>query len=375
MKASCLRLLILGGGYGGTTLVHSLRHMRDIEVTLVNQTPFHVVQTEIHRYLGGATSEEDIYFDLKSFCQKNGANFVCDKALHVDDKNKKVYCAQKELEYDYLVVATGAVSLFPHQIQNIDAYAKDIKVAEHLHHFQSQFEQLVASKKKQQNIAVVGGGLSGVEIALEYASRLKRLGIQRDTCKISLIEQQDTLLPGCSKDLIEQSAKACKQAGIECYHGAFVKKIEEGALYLSDERKIDFSMVVLTIGVTSEQLSFASKLQYSQRNQFIVDEYLHVKDLQGVFAIGDVAYFEDENGNMVLPTAQNAKQQAKNLAKSIEKIYNNGKESAYRYAHRGTLVDLSKSSAIGDAFGFTVYGRSAYSLKRTVNAMHTRIFR
>lgn len=130
--------------------MHALRHVEDVAVVLVNQSPFYTVQTELHRYLGGSASEEDIYFDLKSFCLKNAASFICDKAVHVDEIGKCVTCKSgAKLQYDYLVIATGAVSFFPHQIENIDAYAKDIKIAQHLHHFQDQFKQILTSGKKR----------------------------------------------------------------------------------------------------------------------------------------------------------------------------------------------------------------------------------
>lgn len=210
---------------------------------------------------------------------------------------------------------------------------------------------------------------------MEYASRLKRFDFSHEDCKVVLIEQQETLLPGCSQELIDQSTHACKQAGIECVHGAYVRSIEDQKLLLSDGNKIDFCMLVLSIGVISEKLKFSKKIERSQRNQFLVDSFLRIKGFDTIFALGDVAYFEDEKGHMLLPTAQNAKQQAKTLAKNLQHMIENKDIEKYRYHHRGTLVDLSKKDATGDAFGININGKSAYSLKRTVNAMHIRIFK
>jgi NADH dehydrogenase len=369
------KLLILGGGYAGVTLIHALK-MKNFDITLVNQTPFHIVQTEIHRLLGGAAHEEDIYFDLEEFCEKKGVSFICDKAILINDKVQKVICEHgRELKYDYLVIATGALSLFPHQIENIHAYSKDIKVAQHLKNLENEFQSLLKSKEKEKNIAIIGGGLTGVEIALEYASRLKKLGISATQCSISLIEQFETLLPGSSKELILETHDACDKAGIKRYHGNFVTKIENNNIYLSNNSSIPFSMVIITIGVICEELHFQSEIQKSNKNQFIVDKHLQVKGFENIFAIGDVAYFETDEGSILLPTAQNAKQQAKTLAKNLENIFKNKPTLEYKYKHKGTLVDLAKNEAVGDAFGVQFHGNSAYYLKRTVNAMHTRIFK
>lgn len=370
------KLLILGGGYGGTTLLYSLRHLKSLEITLVNQTPFHIVQTEIHRFLGGATSEEKIYFNLEDFCKHNNAKFICDRAVVIDDEKKEVRLKSADkLSYDYLVIATGSVSLFPPQIENIKDYSQDIKISEHLRNFQKEFDELISSSDKNKNIVIVGGGLTGTEIALEYANRLKRLGIKPESCSVCIVEQLPTLLPGSSKELIKQSEKACDISEIKRFHGNFVTKIEDKTLFLSDGSTVPFSMVILTIGVTSEELYFKNKVERSHRNQFIVTETLHIKDAEDIFAIGDVAYFEDENGQMLLPTAQNAKQQAKTVAKTIESLLSDRQAISYKYKHKGTLVDLSHNLAVGDAFGIQFHGKSAYSLKRTVNAMHTRMFK
>lgn len=370
------KLVILGGGYGGTTLTHSLRHIKNLEITLVNQTPFHIVQTEIHRLLGGSTNEENIYFDLEEFCEKKGASFLCDKAILINDQEQQVVCESgKTLDYDYLVIATGSISLFPHQIENIKAYSKDIKIVQHLRSFEKEFHELVSFDESGKNIAIIGGGLTGTEIALEYTRRLKRLGISKEMCEVSLIEQCATLLPGCSQELIQKSEEACDRAGIKRYHGHFVTKIENNKIYLNNNDTISFSMLIVTIGVIAEELLFKSDIQKSPRNQFIVNKNLHVEGYDNIFAIGDVAYFETAQGEVLLPTAQNAKQQAKTLAKNLENILNDKPKTEYRYKHKGTLVDLSKNLAVGDAFGIQFHGKSAYSLKRTVNAMHTRIFK
>ena len=371
-----LHIVILGGGYGGTTLVHALRNVPNVYVTLIDKRTHHMVQTEIHRYLGGEAEEDDILFDLASFCEKNGAKFLCEQAIFIDNEKKVVKCENETtLSYDILVVATGSVSLFPKQIQNIDAYAKDVKTLEDLQGFKKAFENLISSKPKNECIAIVGGGLTGVEIALEYGARLKRLGFLKDECRVALVEQQPSLLPGANQNLIDEASNACKSLDIECYHGAFVTKIADNHLYLSDERTIPFHTLLLTIGVTSKPLKFKQDISTSPRGQIIVNKSLHVEEDKTLFAIGDVAYFEDKDGKMILPTAQNAKQQAKSVAKNIKRILEDKPLNKYKFQNRGVLVDLADKNAVGNAFGIGVKGRRAYSLKRTVNSMHTKIFK
>ena len=376
MPLKRLHIVIIGGGYGGTTLVHALRNMPNVYVTLIDQRTHHMVQTEIHRYLGGEADEEEILFELASFAQKNGAKFVCDKVALIDNENKVVTCHKGTIiSYDLLVVATGSVSLFPKQIQNIDAYAKDVKTLEDLQGFKQAFDALIESKPHNECIAIVGGGLTGTEIALEYAARLKRLGLSKEACRVVLIEQQPTLLPGSNETLINEAKAACESLDVACYHGAFVTKLEDNVIHLSDGTIIPFHTVLLTIGVTSKPLAFKQPVPLSPRGQIIVNQSLHVNDNLSLFAIGDVAYCEDKEGKMILPTAQNAKQQAKSVAKNIKHILQGKPLNRYTFQNRGVLVDLAEKKATGNAFGFSFNGIKAYTLKRTVNSIHTKIFK
>lgn len=367
-------LVIIGGGYGGTTLVSKFKNSNDFSVTLINKSPIHILQAEIHRVFGKSVEEERICYNLEKFCKENNASFVRDTVTKVDDMNNKILCESgEEINYDYLVIATGSLSFFPTQIKNIDSHAQDLKLSKSWNYFEGEFQKIVSNKEKNQSIVIIGGGLTGIEVATEYATRLNQLGIPKTQCKVCIVEQLPTLLPGVKQGLIDASQKACDDLGIERYHGNFVTEIREKDIILSDGKVIPFSMLVISIGVTSEKLPFASEVELTKRNQFFITPTLHVKGFDNIFAIGDITYLE-QDGKMLLPTAQNAKQQAKTLAITLKNLIQGAQPVKYRYEHKGTLIDLSNKNAVGDAFGILIHGKVAYILKRIVTLLHTRIF-
>jgi NADH dehydrogenase len=367
-------LVIVGGGYGGTTLVDELKNSDKFSITLINKTPLHIVQTEIHRIFGKNSSEENICINLEKFCQRKGASFLRDTVIQIDDVNNKIICeSQKEIDYDYLVIATGALSFFPEQIKNIQSHSQDLKLAKSWYYFEQEFQKIINSEEQNQNIVVVGGGLTGVEVASEYAARLKNLGIAPQKCKVSIVEQLPTLLPGLKQGLIDKTHQAFDTLGIQRYHGNFVTEVRENDIILSDGKVIPFSMLIISIGVTSEKLPFTSPVELSKHNQFLITPTLHVKGFKNIFAIGDVTYLE-QNDKMLLPTAQNAKQQAKTLALTLKNLIQGADAVKYVFKNKGTLVDLSAHNAVGDAYGIQVSGKIAYYLKRIVNALHTKMF-
>lgn len=369
------KLVIIGAGYAGINIVNKLANNSDIEITLINKTAYHLHQTDIHKYISGQSPFEEVAYDLKKFASNKNINFIEATVKDIDFDNKKVIANDKEIEYDYLTIATGSVSFFPRQIKNIEEYAQDIKDITILKEQREKFLNVINSKEKNKNIAIVGGGLSGVEIALEFAQVLKEKNIKEDECTISIIEQLPTVLPNMDPFLVDNTIKACNDLNIKQYHGAFVNEVKDDIVYLSDGRKIPFNMILLVIGVTSEKLVPEEKMEVNIKNQFIVDDYLRLENHKEVFVVGDIAQTKDKKGNYVLPTAQMAKLHAILTAKNIENSIK-GKELLKNDCEtKGIMVDLANKNTVGLLMGLKVKGFIAHFLKRFVSNQHTGLFK
>jgi len=366
------KLVIIGAGYAGINLVNKLSNNSDIEITLINKTAYHLHQTDIHKYISGQSDFEEVAFGLKEYAINKNITFVEATVTNVDFNTKKVLLENKEISYDYLTIATGSVSFFPRQIKNIEEYAQDIKDITILKEQREKFLDVINSKKKNKNIAIVGGGLSGVEIALEFAHVLKERNIKEDQCTISIIEQLPNVLPNMDPFLVDNTIKACNDLNVKQYHGAFVSEVKDDTVYLSDKREIPFDMILLVIGVTSEKL--AKEEEVNVKNQFIVDDYLRLVNHNEVFVIGDIAQTKDKNDKYVLPTAQMAKLHANLTAQNIENTLNQKALIKNECETKGIMVDLANKNAVGLLMGLKVKGFIAYHLKRFVSNQHNKLF-
>ena len=367
-------LVIIGAGYAGINIVNKLSNNSNIEITLINKTAYHLHQIDIHKYISGESEFEEVAFDLNEYSKNKNINFIEALVTNINFENKKVLLNEKEIAYDYLIIATGSVSFFPKQIKNIEAYAQDIKDIKVLKEQREKFLNIINSKEKNKNIAVIGGGLSGVEIALEFAQVLKEKNISEDECKISLIEQLPTVLPNLNPFLVDNTKNACDSLNIKRYHGSFVSEVKDDTIFLSDSTQIPFNMILFVIGVSSEKLVEDENTEINIKNQFIVDEYLRLKNHKEVFVVGDIAQTKDKNDNYVLPTAQMAKLHALLTAKNIENTIENKTLIKNTCETKGIMVDLANKNAVGLVMGLKVKGFIAYILKRFVSNQHIKIF-
>ncbi|MBN2963376.1 FAD-dependent oxidoreductase [Sulfurospirillum sp. T05] len=364
-------LVIIGGGYAGTTLVFQLARTPNLRITLIDASPVHLVQAKLHRYLAGDLPFEEVAYDLGRFCTKYGADFVQERVTHVDPLTKHVYTENETFSYDTLVVATGCTSFFPKQIENIHAHTIDVKLPSHLQEAKKRTEALFEDKEHEHTIAIIGGGLSGAEIALELAQKAKRF----PHVHIALVEQKPTPLPGMDAHLTKAALKACETLRIKRYHGAFVTAVNDRILRLSDEREVPFSLALFVIGVSPTLPTFTPALPLTPHGLVETDAHYRVRGLESIFALGDIVCSYDANGNQNLPTAQVAKQQAKHVAKTLKALL--AKRALPRpkpVINKGVLVDLGGKNAAGLSFGVPLWGKPAYLVKRLVCRLHTRIF-
>lgn len=354
-------IVIIGGGYSGISLVEKISNNKDFEVTLINKNLYHLHQTDIHKYISGQCELEDISFNLEIYCKNIKINFIEAFVEDIEFKSKRVILNNnKNIKYDYLVIATGSASFFPKQIKNIQEYAADIKELNMLKEQRAKFLELLDSKEQGKNIAIIGGGLSGVEIALEFANVIKKRALSNKDCQISLIEQFPNVLPNMNSFLVNQTKKACDKLNIKRYHGAFVNEVKDKKIYLSDSTEIPFDMVLFLIGVSSEKLSNDESAQTNIKNQFVVDEYLRLANHEEVFVMGDVAETKDKNGNYVLPTAQIAKLHANIVAENLLNSIEGNLLIKNKSQTKGVMVDLANKNTVGIVLGIKVKGFIAY---------------
>lgn len=375
------KVVIVGAGYAGIYALRELVKNKNIKITLIDKHTFHNLQPEVYDLIANKSNIADVTIDLTTLCLGLNHSYLEYKNLKVtkiDTKIKKIYTEEKEtVEFDYLIMAAGTRTFFPHGISGLNS-AHDIKKLNWAVYFKQSFENRLfkkiqdeAKKCDDTHIIVVGAGLSGVEIAAEmaYNSKMffKRGSFTCDNLKISLISSPDTILPGLDKKLIRYSQERLKALGINIITNTKLQRCEDGVAYFTNGTKIEHSFLIFTGGVEASKIVTELDVEKNNKGQIIVNEYMQTTKYENIFAIGDVAQIKNSKDEIMPPNVTMARISGINAGQNILNMINKKKLIKANPKLDGILIALGGKYAAGSIYGlFTVKGRIAYEIKKYV---------
>ncbi|MCF6200707.1 MAG: FAD-dependent oxidoreductase [Hydrogenimonas sp.] len=375
------RVVIAGGGYGGLRAVEKLAQNDNLEVVLIDANSYHFMQTEVYGYIAGNRYIDELAVDLSLWCEgfKNGkVRFIQDRIVGLNPKEKELVLSDLKIEYDYLIIATGAKTRFPDSIKGLREYSFGVKRLDRAFGFRHRFEEAIKRKldgdSKKVDIAVIGAGLSGVEVAAEMGYMLKRykkmLGGHTGEIKVTLYDACETILPGMNDSIIDASVKRVKNLGIEIVTSAYIKEVSSDKIYFENAKSRDYTFMIFTGGILGNSEFAPKHFEKNFIEQLKVTSTLNIKDHGEIFAIGDVAEILDQHGQQLPPTAQIAEQSAEYCAKAIEADIKGDKIGPFKGKMYGIFIALGGRYAAAEILGFNISGITAYFLKKVITLVY-----
>src|SRR5690554_4818002 len=222
------RVVIIGGGFAGLHLAKKLKGKR-FQVVMIDRNNYHTFQPLLYQVATAGLEPDSIAYPLrKIFKSHENFYFRMAKVSRVDTESKKVITEIGEISYDYLVLATGTTTNFfgmddmAENAMSMKSVSEALDLRSYiLQHFEKAL--LTSSKEEQEalmNIAIVGGGPTGVELAGAFAELKKHilpadypdLDIRR--MNIHLIEMADELLPPMSARASKKAFQYLEELGV-----------------------------------------------------------------------------------------------------------------------------------------------------------------
>jgi NADH dehydrogenase len=362
-KSDKPRVVIVGGGFAGVELVKTLADA-PVQVVLIDRQNFHTFQPLLYQVAtAGIEPSSIIYPFRKIFEEQSNFYFRMAEALSVDTAKQIVETSIGYIHYDYLVMASGAITNFygNKEIQRKAIAIKTIEDALSLRNtILTNFEKALQIKDDQQlnslmDFVIVGGGPTGVEIA-GALSELKKHVFPKDypelnfmNMDIHLIQSGPQLLKGMSNEAAIKAKTFLEQAGVKIWLNCRVKSYDGFNVQLDTGEVLCTRTLIWAAGVTTMSIEGFPPSSLSRGGQLMVDDHSRVNGFQNVFAIGDLAQMvTPEHPQGFAMMAQPAIQQGQWLGKNLLRSMKGKKLQPFRYNDRGSMATVGRNRAVAD---------------------------
>lgn len=392
VKKPKTQIVVVGGGAGGLELVRRLGGYfgRDAyDIILVERNHTHVWKPLLHEVAAGSLDANLDEVGYRSHGHRWGYRFFLGSLQSVDRERRRVTIAPiydergqilinaHEIRYDYLVLAVGAVAndfgiegvrehcLFLDDRNQADRFRQ--RLLDHcLRVSRGQVNDPEADLRVE--IAIVGGGATGVELAAELynaAAGLRHYGLEtfdESRLRVTLVEAGPRLLPALPEQLAEAVREELEAIGVRVLTNTNVVKATQDGIHTSSGETITANITVWAAGVRGpEFLRDFGGLETTRNCQLVVKPTLQTTRDERVFAMGDCAHFiADGQTRPVPPRAQAAHQMAATVFTNIKRLIKGEKPlENFVYRDKGSLVSLSRYTTVGSLMGNLVGGRMA----------------
>jgi NADH:ubiquinone reductase (H+-translocating) len=365
-------VVVLGGGFGGLYATKTLAHA-GVTVTVVDSRNHHLFQPLLYQVATAALSPGDIAVPIRRILRSQAnATVVLAKALSIDTKARRVTLDEGQIDYDYLVVATGAThSYFGHDAwQEFAPGLKSIEDALHIRrrvlvaYEEAERETDPVAQEAWLTFVVVGGGPTGVELAGALAEISRHVldhdfrRIDPKSARVVLVEAGPRILPTFEEASSARAKEQLAELGAEVLTSARVTDIDATGVTLEDQR-IAARTVLWGAGVTASPLATTMGVPLDRAGRVRVLPDLSVPGAPNVFVIGDLAALE-QDGKPVPGVAPAAMQEGRHAAKNIVRKTRGDAALPFHYKDKGSLATIGRASAVAELGSVRLSGLLAW---------------
>lgn len=358
------RIVIIGGGFAGIALAKKLRN-KNIQVVLLDKHNYHTFQPLLYQVATGGLEAGSIAYPIRKVIQEyKDFYFRLTSVTEIDTKNKKVIAEIGDLQYDYLVIATGSKTNYFGN-KEIERNSMSMKTIPQSLNIRSlileNFEQAVLTKDSAEkntliNFVLVGGGPTGVELAGALAEMKKEIlqkdypDLNIDKMEINLIQSGDRILNTMSEKSSEEAQDFLEHLGVKIWKNVRVLNYDGRTITTNTDLTFETATVIWTAGVKGALVSGLDAQSLVENVKRIrVNEYNQVKGFDTIFAIGDIAMMELKDypeGHPMM--AQPALQQGRLLGENIIKLINKQPMIPFQYNDKGAMATIGRNKAVVD---------------------------
>ena len=374
-------IVIVGAGFGGLATAHGLAGA-DADVTVSDRRNYHLFQPLLYQVATAGLSPAQIASPIRAILRKAAnVQVMLGKVTAIDKEARTVILEDCSVDYDYLVLATGARHSYFGR-DDWECAAPGLKKIDDAtgirRRILTAFEQAEAAqdpgkRRRLLTFVVIGGGATGVEMAGAIAE-LARVVLRNDfrnidpgAARIVLIEAGPRLLPAFPAMLSNAAREALEQLGVEVRLGMAVSHCDADGVTIGQQR-LAAGTIVWGAGVMASAAAHWLGADKDRVGRVVVGDDLSLPGHPRIFCIGDTACALDTAGKPLPGLAPVAKQQGLYVARRLRALIRGRKlPGPFRYRGWGTMATIGRRAAVADLGWVKLDGTLAWLLWSAVH--------
>lgn len=355
-----MHTVIVGGGIAGIKAAREISRRGVGKVTLVSQESDFIYHDMLYAAATGSTTLDPVAI-ADIFSDDRNVTVVQATLDTLDVERKQIICGGTPYPYDTLILALGAsVNFFnipgaDHHSFSLETLKKANELRRHIH------DDIAVGHHLDKHYVIVGGGLTGVELAGTMGAYIRKVTTAhqgaKGKVKVLLVEQEERLLPLCSRTASAKAAKRLKKLGVATQLGKRVESLT-GEYVVVDGKKISTETVIWTCGSRGNAFfaGYPQLFKTTDDGRVVVDSHLQACD--NIFVIGDSAAVP--YGGRVSSALREASYVAHYLGQKIHR------SSLHPYNPRraATCLRIGDNWAYVEKYGIYAAGATGYMLFR-----------
>jgi NADH dehydrogenase FAD-containing subunit len=283
------RILVLGAGIAGLLftlrLAGKVAH-ESVQITLVDEADTFTIRPRLHEF---ATNQRIFRRPFLEILRKTQVQFLQGRVTSLDPSQHRVTVQdqqQHELGYDYLIYALGSMT-DRQNVPGVEQYAYSLSASGPFS-ASALRERLPEIGARGGQVVVCGGGVTGIETAAQVASVYPQI-------KVSLVAR-GALAHSWDKSVADIFRRRLMSLGVEIVDQSEVSAVRAQSVVLEGGCELECSLCIWTTGFVVQPLAREAGLAVNERDQVLVDPFLHSVSHPQIYAIGDAALPVEDPG-------------------------------------------------------------------------------
>jgi NADH dehydrogenase len=366
-------VVIIGAGFGGLEAAKKLC-CEQVRVTVIDRTNYHLFQPLLYQVATAALSPADIAAPTRAILSKcQNLEVILAEVQAIDVNTRKIKMVDGELEYDFLILATGARhSYFGHPeweklAPGLKSLEDAIEIRRRILMAYEYAEKISdeAARRAAMTFVIIGGGPTGVEMAgaiteiARYTLAKDFRNINPSETRVILIEHAPCVLAAFPADLQISAKKQLVDLGVEVRTGVRADNVTETGVQIGDEF-IPCRVKVWAAGNLASFVGQSLGAPVDRVGRVVVSNDLTIPNHPEVQVIGDLANFSHQTGQPLPGVSPVAMQQGRHAAHNILAMIDNRKPQRFWYFDKGSMATIGRNKAVADLRFVHVSGLPAW---------------